>query len=374
MLLLAVLSLSLTVLAVHAQSPQLTLQVCSSSSSQQFYYYAPNSTFILAMNKNCIDILAWGVTPGSEAYTAPCHHEDPDPAHQNQEFVPPALALPGQPLVELMSNLSLTPSSPVGVGSTVALGSGGAFYLRVTSPANGGTGTLVHVASSLCLDAGLSQLTGAPASLRACTDDRAAFQTLNFTSSGAVRTVAPDMQTGAPLCLAAADISDSALLEALPCSPGDSRQNFTLDPAAGSLLSYYGGALDTLLSGAAPGMAAYEGLGTTLSAAAAVPSALWALRAGDAPSAARLLHVPSGLCLDLGRLPWGHGCLDPQQRTLPYCDPLQPVAARVADLVGRLTTAEKVALTGANTGSLPGTSSCDTIDPGVPRLAIPPKQ
>ena len=85
------------------------------------------------------------------------------------------------------------------------------------------------------------------------------------------------------------------------------------------------------------------------------------------------MHAPSGLCLDLGRLPWGHGCLDPAQRALPYCAPALPLADRVADLVGRLTVPEKAALTGSGLWTT-GESSCDTIDPGVPRLGIPPKQ
>lgn len=64
--------------------------------------------------------------------------------------------------------------------------------------------------------------------------------------------------------------------------------------------------------------------------------------------------------------PHGFGCLDPSQRGLPYCDPAQPLAARVADLLSRLTPAEKIGLTGSSFGDL-----CSVVDSGVPRLFIP---
>ena len=370
----------------HAQAPQpqLTLQACAPSArGQQFYYFAPNKTLILAANGYCIDILAWGTTPGSEAYSAPCHHEDTDPKHQNQEFAAPLLAAPGAPLVELMSGLALTAAPPLAPGAALTLGSGTPLYLRVASPAHGGTGALVHAASGLCVDAGTALSAYAPASLRACTDDRAGFQTLDLSAAagggaggGAVRLLQPDLQSGAALCLTAADASPAAALEAQPCAaaapaaPPPPQQAFVLDAAAGRLSAAAGGDVDTLLP---PGdaRAAWQGLATALAPSA--PAGTWRLQ-GATAAAARLVHAPSGLCLDLGRLPWGHACLDPAQRALPYCDATAALGARVADLLARLSTPEKVALTGANLGSVPGTSSCDTVDPGVPRLGIPPKQ
>ena len=362
---------TLLLAAVAAQNPQLSMAPCSGGASQQFFYDAANSSIILASSRECIDILAWGTTPGSEAYTAPCHHEDRDPAHQNQAFSAPPLAAPGAPLVYALNPaLTLDAAAPVTAGSSLQLGAAHTpFYLRVASPANGGTGALVHAASGLCVDAGPRVPPGAPAVLRACLDDRAPFQVLDVrgalgAAGGAVALLAPEMQRGVALCLAAADQSPAAALVAAPCAAGDALQNFTL--AQGRLQLAGGGAVDTLLLGAG---AAYEGLATALSAAA--PAGEWALR-GDA-AAARLAHAPSGLCLDLGRVPWGHGCLDPAQRALPYCDASAALEARVADLLARLTVAEKVALTGSGLWST-GESSCDTIDPGVPRLSIPPKQ
>jgi Glycosyl hydrolase family 3 N terminal domain len=349
-------------------SPQLSLNTCGNKRSQLFRFDQANSSWILAADAFCIDILAWGTTPGSEAYTAACHHEDRDPAHQNQEFSSLPTALPGALIKEAMSNLSLTPDAPFIVGSKLSLGAGSPFYFLADTPPNG---FIVHVESSLCVDAGLPLLAGPPAVLRTCSAERSAWQLLDLSASvsgsGPVRLLTPDLQTNSSLCLAASNAqSTNALLEALPCA-GVDEQTFSWDSQGVLRLVKNGAALDTALQGAGP---AYLGLALELSSVASPQT--WTI--SGSPSSGRLMHVPSNLCLDLGQLPWGHGCLDPAQKALPYCDPTQSVAARVEDLLARLTLPEKVALSGANTGSLPGTSSCDTIDPGVPRLSIPPKQ
>jgi hypothetical protein len=351
----------------RAQNPQLSLNACTGRPSQLFYFYAPNAT-IITSSGDCVDLLAWGTAPGTEAYTAPCHHEDTDPAHQNQEFTPPSASPPGTPITGLQSKLALTASAPIQLGSTFALGAGTPLFLNVSSPANGGTGTLVHADTGLCVDAdpNAPALAGPPAVLRACSAARGPWQTFSLLPGGGVQLLAADLQSGATLCLSAADATPAALLEALPCAAGAALQNFSLDAATGRLLAAGGAAAaDTLLFGAAP---AYEGLATGLAPAAS--AARWS---APSPAAGPIVHAPSGLCLDFGRVPWGHGCLDPAQRALPYCDAALPVAARVGDLLGRLTTAEKVALTGSGAWHN-GMSSCDTIDPGVPRLSLPPKQ
>jgi hypothetical protein len=203
--------------------------------------------------------------------------------------------------------------------------------------------------------------------LRACSADRAPFQALTLLPGGGIQLQTPDMQSGNLLCLTASDTTASALLEALPCPKSGAAlpplQNFTLDAGSGRILTPgAAAAVDTLLFGAG---SAYEGLATGLAPSSAPGT--WA------QSGATILHKPSALCLDFGRVPWGHGCLDPVQRALPYCNPQAPIAARVSDLLARLTPAEMVALTGSGLWKN-GMSSCDTIDPGVPRLGIPPKQ
>ena len=74
--------------------------------------------------------------------------------------------------------------------------------------------------------------------------------------------------------------------------------------------------------------------------------------------------------MDAGGVPTAHACLTTELRTLPFCIPTLSIPVRVADLLGRMSLAEKIALTGS--GQFP--STCDTMDPGVERLGIPPHQ
>eukprot|EP00727_Mastigamoeba_balamuthi_P010649 m51a1_g6206 hypothetical protein (850) ;mRNA; f:140331-144109 len=60
------------------------------------------------------------------------------------------------------------------------------------------------------------------------------------------------------------------------------------------------------------------------------------------------------------RVPTGHACLDPLSRKLPFCDPSLPLAARISDLVSRLTLSEKA-----------GKDTCAFVDHGVGRLGVP---
>lgn len=83
-------------------------------------------------------------------------------------------------------------------------------------------------------------------------------------------------------------------------------------------------------------------------------------------AAAALLAVSSCASAAVQYQPHGQGCTDAATRALPYCDTRLPLAARVADLVGRLQLDEKIGLTGSAYGDM-----CSDIDAGVPRLSIP---
>jgi xylan 1,4-beta-xylosidase len=103
------------------------------------------------------------------------------------------------------------------------------------------------------------------------------------------------------------------------------------------------------------GAAAAAAAGAAAAAAAAGP-------AGAAAAAAAAAGPPPP------SVPADHACTAPNVTGLPFCDPSLPIAARVSDLLSRLTTAEKLALS----GSSPGTDMCSTLDGGAPRLGIPP--
>lgn len=196
----------------------------------------------------------------------------------------------------------------------------------------------------------------------------AASSTLSFTAvPGALAQVSLTVNDGLRLCVTAvnATVARGGLQLAMtPCAAAGG----ALPPAQGFSLSG-GGALQSALAGGLVG------------APAAAPAGPWwlgqpvfLLPAGTGGSSwsvspsGRLVHGASGLCLDAGPLPSAHGCLDPSVRALPFCDASLAGAARVADLLGRLSLQEKIGLTGSG----PFSDTCDLTDAGVPRLDVPP--
>jgi beta-D-xylosidase 4 len=377
----------------RAQAPQLSFEPCNPSSATQLWFFdAANSSIILASNGNCVDILEYGTTPGSEAYTAPCHHEDPDPTHHNQNFTAPALSLAtAAPIVQMMSGLILDADGSLAPGSLVALNNpsgASAMYLNVQSPANNGTGTLVNVASGLCLDAagaGSSSVIG-PVHLDICSAARASFQGWSTTATpGALQQFALTPYNEA-LCLTVATFEagmpGSGLVSAACPSTGTAppSQSFVLSPLGdlpnGFLLSALAFGPKSFPWVADPGVATpvgyYAGYALSLSQNSTDSSAFVLDTTGYPAGAGTLVHAQTGLCLDGGPIPNSHGCLDPVARALPYCNADLPggITARVADLLSRMTLAEKIALTGSGNWA----DSCDTKDPGVQRLDIPAHQ
>lgn len=104
----------------------------------------------------------------------------------------------------------------------------------------------------------------------------------------------------------------------------------------------------------------------TTGAAATTSAFVFTAASGNA-SLGTLTHAATGLCLDSGGVPAGHGCLDAAVRGLPFCDATLPFDARLADLVGRLTIDEAVGMTG-DAGNVDG--ACSTNTAPIPRLDI----
>lgn len=132
-----------------------------------------------------------------------------------------------------------------------------------------------------------------------------------------------------------------------------------------------------LVAAALPGApAADAGAGTWWGARvplSSVPNAAtsafsWAPVGGNA-SLGVLTHAATGLCLDSGGVPAGHGCLDTAVRGLPFCNDALPFDARVADLVARLTIDEATSMTGDAGNNL---GPCGTVTAPIPRLDITP--
>ena len=372
-----------------AVAPQLALVWCTPGSpTQQWYFNSTNNTIQLASSGACIDALAYGTTPGTQLYTAPCHTDDHVPGHGNQEFVSPPATSPASaaPLLQRMSGLAVAPIDAMALpGALVVLGpsnASAAFYLNVT---DGSIGPLVHVDSGLCLDSAGAPGGGqpiAPVSLMPCAATGSGLdgpQTFTLSAGGIVTGAIPTPYN-ATLCITAVTDVTGAGTAGAPCPPPGvplpSSQNFTFDAATGRIVAGVGGggfALAADSTGA--GGVYYGGQPITLinSGSGAPPSDFTFVSQsipGSPAGAVRFVHSSSQLCLHLGAMPNSHGCLDPSSRGLPFCNASLPVEARVADLLGRLTLAEKIALTGS--GNWPSGDSCDTLDPGVPRLGVPP--
>ncbi len=58
-----------------------------------------------ALSTVCASVLDYAVKPGGALWAATCHTDDPDPAHQNQEFSLQAAPAGGVYVVERMSGL-----------------------------------------------------------------------------------------------------------------------------------------------------------------------------------------------------------------------------------------------------------------------------
>ena len=200
-----------------------------------------------------------------------------------------------------------------------------------------------------------------------CSDPAyASSSTLSFTAvPGALAQVALTVNDGLRLCVTAvnATIARGGLQLAMaPCASG------AVPPEQGFALSG-DGALQSALAGGLVGAPAAAPAGPwwlgqpVFLLPAGTGAASWSVSASG-----RLVHGASGLCLDAGPLPSAHGCLDPSVRALPFCNASLAVAARVADLLGRLTLSDKIGLTGSG----PYSDTCDLTDGGAPRLDVPP--
>ena len=72
------------------------------------------------------------------------------------------------------------------------------------------------------------------------------------------------------------------------------------------------------------------------------------------PATGRIIHTPTGLCADNGSPVKGPPfCAEAPQSSWPFCDPSVGLDARAADIVSRLTLADKIRATVSGSPSLP---------------------
>lgn len=199
----------------------------------------------------------------------------------------------------------------------------------------------------------------APVFLNQCNAPRAAARQVFSYKGGALELATPTV-LGVSLCVTAAAGGPGALI-ATPCLSGPpSNQSFTLDGRV--ITSALPGS--PVVSIAPPiGGPYFPGIPSALAAPpVSNASTFFVVNTTGLPAGSAVLqHAASGLCLDAGPVPNAHACLDPALRyTAPFCNASLPVEERIANLLGQLTLAEKIALTGSG----PWPDTCDTMDAG----------
>ena len=244
---------------------------------------------------------------------------------------------------------------------------------------------LVHAASGLCVSAAgrAPAREDPPLALAPC--DAARRQTPGDFFSSQLFRVPP--RGGAPgpivtsrggLCVtaehvwgAANAVAGEVRLIGATCAAGGApapAQTFAF-LANGTLASAFagvGGAPPRLVADAGAG--AWRGAPVSLQPTAGAATSVFSFAAVGADAAVgTLTHAATGLCLDAAAVPFGAGCLHPTVRGLPFCDAARPLAARVADLVGRLTLGEAQGFTGSGEFAEP----CVTDQDAIRRLDVP---
>jgi hypothetical protein len=243
------------------------------------------------------------------------------------------------------------------------------LYSQFTPDASG---RLINTATSLCLTQNLVPgLRGEPLNLQPCAPNKQRQQSGAPSTQLFTLTPSGSMLTSEGLCFTAEDALSptprliSATCGGTPTTPFPS-QAFNLT-AGGQLAA-------TALPGspvADAGVGTWVGSRVPLTPASSPPTPssqfIFTPLSPTNTSTGTLTHAATGMCLDTQGVPFGVGCLDASVRSLPFCDPTLPLAARVADLVGRLTLEEATLMTG-DVGNSP--IPCGSHTGAIPRLDI----
>jgi xylan 1,4-beta-xylosidase len=242
---------------------------------------------------------------------------------------------------------------------------------------------LIHNASGLCLAAGPSPAALSPQlSLQPCKPAASQTPGAFFSSqlfrvpqtssgggggSGAVVTSRGLCVTAEKPLGASGTWPGTAALIGATCAGGAGTPSQIFSLLANGTLSAPSFAQGMMLA-VDPGNGTWPGTPVFLAPAGSATSVFTFAPSSVNASWGSLVHAPTGLCLDGGGVPFGHGCLHPAVRGLPYCDATLPLDARVADLVSRLTVEEA----SSQLGSGPFPEPCVSITSPIPRLDIPP--
>ena len=139
-------------------------------------------------------------------------------------------------------------------------------------------------------------------------------------------------------------LDDSIVWSYTPCHPSDP------DPSHNNEAWSFNpnGTITEIMSGKcldAPG--AFSGASLVINTCSGSPTQQW--KWSGSGSSRPITNGVSGLCLDMGPVPWVSPCAHPPASTMVMCDTTLSFQQRVSDLVANLTVAEKMVLFADNT-------------------------
>jgi beta-glucosidase-like glycosyl hydrolase len=278
----------------------------------------------------------------------------------------------GEPTVSMLPGNATLVFNARGYFFSGAVIIGGALEENGTASAFWATedGHIVNNATGLCISTSVPAASvGQQLNLQPCSaakqryiDGAAATQLFQLAASP------PRILTSEQLCATAErplDASGVARLISATCDLDATSQSQAFNFTDGRLVAFGLPGAPAADAGASTWWGARVPL-TTGSGGSPTSAFTWSASPGN-PNVGALTHTATGMCLDSGGVPAGHGCLDAAVRGLPYCNPALPFDARLSDLVGRLTVEEATSLLG-DAGDT--TEPCPTNTAAIPRLDI----
>ena len=183
--------------------------------------------------------------------------------------------------------------------------------------------------------------------LNLCSADAAAFQTWSLSPNGTKLTIAG---SSPPFCMDITGPSKDpgATIHTWQCGDGTDGANENWQVSPTSIASTFATGLCVTAEADTP--AAVVNGTSIVTGPCAGANAAFAFSAATG----LITHIPSGLCVDYGSPVRGPPfCTRAPQSAWPFCDPTAPLDTRAADIVSRLSLADKFRATVSGSPSLP---------------------
>jgi hypothetical protein len=377
----SILLLLTVALFTRGVTSSLALAPCNAADSTQLFSYdAKNEHITLAKDSSQCLIIATGCCDGELIRAGSFLNVDKcATGYESQKLSWPSsstgwllrpTSTAGEPTVSTLPGNATLVFNARGYYFSGAVLLGGALDEKTSTFYATADGHIVNNATGLCVSTSMpSAFIGQPLNLQPCAAAKqqpsaGAFSTQLFF----IDNPSSHIVTSEQLCLTAErslDADGNARLISATCADvliASQAINLT---AAGRLTAYELPGAPVSDAGIATWWGARVPL-TTGSPASLTSVFSWTPSSTNA-SLGVLTHTATGMCLDSGGVPAGHGCLDTSVRGLPFCDSTLSFDDRLADLVSRLTIEEATSLLGDAGDTI---SPCATNTAAIPRLDI----